>query len=278
MLAIFVLLFIVFLPWHRIGIRQEKEGRMKSLSNDQRNALLQQRRMVREWLDRSDRELERGSKRHFEGDGFLMLGWFLLAVSAVAALCMTCSIFDKGSLAHWWLAAPLGCFMVGLVMRHIGRKTSDEATKILRAELDRERQSDPMYVRAKTLIEATKNYLIHRDRYLACYLGAEAGVQEVDEETAEIYFSFLQTGHGVLRRAMENFENVYELTARWQGRKTVAEPQDAALSDLLARLDQPTEIPSLPVVPDLRRVLEYEDALVELNEELASQEFCLQRR
>jgi len=159
-----------------------------------------------------------------------------------------------------------------------GKERSENAAKARRVELERERQSDPLYVRAKMLIEATDNYLIHWDRYLAYCLGGEAGVQEADEEMAEIYFSFLQMGHGVLTRAMANFENVVELFARWHGRKTVAEPQDAALSDLLARLDQPTEIPSLPVVPDLRRVLEYEDALVELNEELASQEFCLQRQ
>jgi len=238
--------------------------------------------MVKNWLDRSDAELDWNSTHYlYTGDMLDLFGWLLVFLSVVFAVVFAFIIggnVNEDEYSPWLWAVPLVCLMAGIIMCCIHNNRYNEVAKAYRIKLERERQSNPMYVRAKTLIEATDNYLIHRDRYMAWCLAVEAGVQEEDKEAAERYLAFLQRAYSVLNRAMINFENLLELFARWHGHKTVAEPQDAALSDLLARLDQPTEIPSLPVVPDLRRVLEYEDALVELNEELASQEFCLQRQ
>lgn len=148
-----------------------------------------------------------------------------------------------------------------------------------RTVLERERDSEPLYQRAKLIEEAVREYTLHCDRYIAWYDVVDEEIKEPNEDLAERYHAFVVKAHGAIEKAIENFVGVVETCRRQEEfqkshQEIAVEPTSAALSELLARLDQPVEIPQLRILDNPATSLEEEEAAAELEAFLSDKELA----
>ncbi|MEK7516791.1 MAG: hypothetical protein AAB562_04315 [Patescibacteria group bacterium] len=246
---------------------------------------------VSHWLAQRNRELDEVvNKEESDEIGAAVAGVVILVLSLPLVVLTLMFAVDRSGHFHWpkigWafvLTAVSGFFLWFAGRKPFNARTK-ELRKIKRAELEAERDQDPFYQRARLLEEALRDFRIHCDRYVAWYNAVDEGLQDGDEEAAERYHAFIARAHAMIHRATNNFAHAVEL-ARRQAEYQKAHPElsarttSTALSDLIARLDQPTEVPTLAGLADPCAALEYEEALAELafdpdGRELAAKRTC----
>ena len=249
---------------------------MRPLSNRYRKAVSGKSKLVTDWLAESNAVLESQIAAPNEGEerGRAFAG----IVSAFASVGLLLSLLytgDPRSGYKWpaigWVFA--GLLVVGVAAIVLVARRGREYGEYVRMRLNELRKSDPLYQRARLIAEAMSAFCAHCDRYAAWYEAVDEGLQPSDEEAADRFLAFLARAAEVIERAIDNFGCATELTRkRAEFVKTHptagAAPQSTALSELIARLDEPTEVPNVPALPDAREALEFEEALEELSEEL----------
>jgi hypothetical protein len=238
---------------------------------------------VTEWLKRVDDDIQK--KADAITAPYPIYGkasWTMFFVSAVTAV---------GSCAHMapdkpgdpslpfpsigWIALlvfALSCALGIFTNIRTDKKTAARRGDA-RAEFRQQRKLDPFYQRAQLIVQAYKNFAANCDRYQLKYELVEKHLEECDEQTAESYYAILERSIAVIQRAVENFVSATqhahvlgEFTAQHPAIK--GEPENTALSQLIALLDQPMEMPDTHV-RDPRDVLAYEDNLRQLLQELS---------
>ncbi len=148
-------------------------------------------------------------------------------------------------------------------------KRREIAEQRLHADLN----ADPLYVRAKLIVQALHDYGVHCAKYRAWFDAVDEGLTKQDDELAARYHAFIDRAYVSLGAALHNFQKVTELTRRQdEYRKTRPElagkPDGTALGDLLKQLNQPVEMPQEIALADPRASLEFEETLVRVSDEI----------
>jgi hypothetical protein len=128
---------------------------------------------------------------------------------------------------------------------------------------------DPLYARARLILDALREFDLHSKRYDAWYAAVDEELQDGDEVAAARYLEFIVQAHHAINRGIDNWTRVVDLLKRQtlyleQHPELSANVESTRLADLMALLNQPVEIPTVGRLPDPRRALEHEKALQEV--------------
>lgn len=151
-----------------------------------------------------------------------------------------------------------------------------------------ERKADPLYQRCQLILRAVESYRVHCERYETWQQAANLDLLDRDNKLAVRYQNFIMQAHENLERAISDFLRNAEL-ARVQKEflekhQLPSGPDDAALSQLMAKVNEPMEIPDATRVLEPRIRLECEQELQEIfddplgERELASRMDALAKR
>lgn len=216
------------------------------------------------WIVSSDQKIDSDVRLKIISDRDLIDALFMLS-----GICIACGVSfnlmaEPASFANW--VAPL-LFASCYASREIAIHTW--WFRRCRRRLESERESSLLYRRAVLIRDAVENYCEHCDRYEAGRELAAQGVGLIDASTWDEYHAMLERAKAVIVRSVENFE-----AARIHERKITAfvslhaPVQSSALSELVALLDRPMEVPELPGVSDLSDEFEIGEEMSRLTEEI----------
>ena len=128
---------------------------------------------------------------------------------------------------------------------------------------------DPLYARARLILDALREFDLHYKRYEAWYVAVDEELQDSDEAAAARYHEFIVQAYYAINTGIDNWTRVVDLLRRQaaylqQYPELSANVESTRLADLMALLNQPVEIPTVGRLPDPRRALEHEEALQEV--------------
>lgn len=210
----------------------------------------------------------------------------VISVLSLLALLITAMITfppPPGPHGEWpfvgWLfmASTIG----GLVFWKKQGKVASVRTVALQEAKRKEQMQDPLWQRAELILKAVKEFKLLHDRYKAWQSAVYEGLQDGDATLTERYHAFLTRVSIGIDAGVSNFTRAAELTARQsEYRKKHPELAEEAtsthLSDLMAQLNCPVEIPAAITLMDPRSALEHEEALGEAVSQLYEGELIRQ--
>lgn len=181
----------------------------------------------------------------------------------------------------WVVCCGFVSLIIWVVMGTAAASKSDVLRAIKRKELEAELNSDPLYVRAKLIAKAMADYKAHCDKYRMWFQAVDEELLQADDALAERYHAFIVRAHDVLVKAADNFQNAKILSERQRSYKARhpelgARPENTALSELIARLNHPVEMPPEVTLTDPRATLEFEEILGDVAKELEGSDLAEQ--
>lgn len=206
-----------------------------------------------------------------------------LGICLLVCLCVMLEPPHPWGTALWLLSVIGGPGIIGLLYAIIQGRRAAHKNRLTqedrRIALENERDSEPLYQRAKLIEKAMFEYKLHCIRYMAWYEAVDEGLREPDEELADRYHTFIVKAHRAIEQALENFFGAVEMCRQQEEfqkshQELVVEPTSAALTELLARLDQPVGVPRLRILDDPAKSLEEEEAAAELEAFLSDKELA----
>lgn len=155
------------------------------------------------------------------------------------------------------------------------KSKSIEANK--RRELEAERDTEPLYIRAKLILDAIHDYRFHCDKYRAWCAVVSEKLRPADEARADQYHAFISHANDVISKGIKNFLAAAELHKR-QLQYTATHPEltagnhSTALTELVSLLDEPIDAPEMNELIDPVAALDHEENLAELGTGFQDQE------
>ena len=232
---------------------------------------------VAKWVQGMDSDVERQVSAIQTNDGLIFLGIIsgMCSFFGLIFCVMVYALPPHGEPRVWpMLGIVFASFFfggialsVGMSARNSKKQARLQAAK--RAELQADLESDPLYLRGKLILRAMQDYAIHRDKYRAWVQAVNEELTDPDEDGGTRYLSFIVKAHGVLMQAIDNFQNATELVKRQKIHRRLypelaAASNSTALSELIAQLDEPVELPPNLALANPLDALEFEEALESL--------------
>lgn len=243
---------------------------MQALSQRYRK-VIEKGSIVKKWIENEKQNLER-SLVNTHATEVWGIGAGMFGVSVVASLITLFVTFGGSNPSReWpmigWIFVALGVGGVA-IWTTLGIPAHRETEALCRAKRE-ERTQDPLWQRAELILRAVEEYKLHCNRYEAWYGAVDEEIQDEDKVLEERYHGFLVRAYLVIDTAINNFTRAAELMER-QAKHLSAHPELARsaesthLMDLMAKLNQPVEVPAAISLMDARRALEHEEALAEV--------------
>lgn len=262
-------------------LRVDPEGLGMRILSKKYDEISEKGRWTRMWLEEKDATMrEQVRKLPHVSASAAVVGVFIVGFSLIGLLNVA---FSKDGSFHWspigWLF--VGTLVVGALLALIDSVRVDNNDKkrrvAKRTELQAELDADPLYVRAKLIVQAVDDYFTHCAKYRAWFDAVQEGLAARDVELAERYYAFIERAHGVLTKAVANFQSATAFVKRQKVFREThpqlnAKPNSTALSDLIAQLDKPVEMPPDVALTDPSASLEYETSLAEVSRDFEDRE------
>jgi len=239
---------------------------------------------ITSWATRKDDEADKEAKKEWDTDSLWPVAAVATGLFAILLLGVLIWMSNPSKPPHspWdqWPAFGTWVVCFGLVSLVAWIKTGIDAvpkSDVLRAEkrqeLEKELNSDPLYVRAKLISKAMADYKAHCDKYRMWFQAVDEELLPADDALAERYHAFIVRAHDVLEKAMGNFQNAKALSERQRSYKELhpelgTKPENTALSQLISQLNHPVEMAPEVALTDPRATLEFEQILGDVAKEL----------
>lgn len=224
---------------------------------------------VAKWMKKKDDFVE---NRGELAESRTCLRIFLNSIIPSLVLIIVSSVYyDVSGLCYSVIAAVTAIITLSI---HFGNRSKQRVKDREIVELNQ----DPMYIRAKQIVQAYEEYWFHYNKYQYWYNLVINGYMLADHSLSEQYVAFIERAHSVLMKAIYNFNHVVWLMEQANKLQQASQRTvpDTSLSELIAKLDESVEVPKLPLpnTIDPSRALEYDEALRELDGFLEGKELA----
>ncbi len=245
--------------------------------------IIDKSRSVRQWSEKEQSKLNDLLMTTTAG-GMWPAGVVLFLFGLVTSVITLMVVSGGGNPSRTW--PPIGWFFIasgvgGLATWIKLGIPASRRTEALREEKQKEYRQDPLWQRAELIVKAVSEFEIHHNHFYAWQTAVDENLQDGDETLAERYHAFLTRASVGINGSIDNFMRAAELTARQTeyNNKHPELAQRAAsthLSDLMAQLNCPVEIPAAISLMDPRKALDHEESLAEAVGELYEGELARQ--